>query len=163
MSFRCFAYGSNMFTPKMRAAAPSAKFIAVGSVSRYVFRFNKESDDGSGKGNIVGTGDADDIVWGVIFNIDDRDRAALDASEGGYDSKEIDIVVGGQPQPVLTYIARRDRRNDSLRPYTWYKAFVVRGAQEHNLPPDYIQALEVFDAVADRNAVRERRNAALLE
>lgn len=151
-----------MFTPKMRVPAPSAEFTAITRVSGYVFRFNKESDDRSGKGNIVATGNAGDLVWGVIFEIADRDRTALDHSEGGYDPREIDVVIAGQPESVLTYIGQRGRTNDSLRPHTWYKAFVVRGAQEHNLPLDYIQMLEAFEAIKDHDGARERRNVELL-
>ena len=78
MSFQCFAYGSNMFTRKMRIPAPSARFIATGRIAGYVLRFNKKSDDGSGKGNIVETGNPTDEVWGVVFEISDAERAALD-------------------------------------------------------------------------------------
>jgi gamma-glutamylcyclotransferase len=78
MPFKCFAYGSNMFTPKMREAAPSAEFSAIGRLCGYVLRFNKYSTrDGSGKGNIVATGNAENELWGVIFEIDGGDRRAL--------------------------------------------------------------------------------------
>ena len=39
--------------------------------------------------------------------------------------------------------------DDSLRPYTWYKDFVVDGAKEHDLPEAYIKKLE--SVLADRN------------
>jgi hypothetical protein len=39
-----------------------------------LFRFNKRSDDGSGKGNLVATGSQADLVWGVVFEIVDAER-----------------------------------------------------------------------------------------
>ena len=63
---------------------------------------------------------------------------------------------------MLTYIARTDRVDNSLQPYTWYKEFVVRGAQQHGLPPEYINQLKTVEAIADPDEARERKNRALL-
>jgi len=83
MPFNCFAYGSNMFTQKMRRAAPSAQPRTIASLPGHVLRFNKHSqDDGSGKGNIASTGNPDDVVWGMIFEIGDENRSALDRLRG---------------------------------------------------------------------------------
>jgi len=51
---------------------------------------------------------------------------------------------------------------DSLRPYTWYKEFVVRGAEQHGLPDGYIEQLKAIDAVADPDAARDRHNRCVL-
>ena len=163
MAFRCFAYGSNMLTAKMRRAAPSAKSVAVGQIQGHVLRFNKVSQaDGSGKGNIIATGNADDTVWGVIFKIGDQDRAELDRSEGGYAPTEIRVTAAGERVCLLTYVAKPDRIDDSLRPYTWYKEFVVSGAREHGLPSDYIAQLAAVEAVADPDLSRDTNERALL-
>jgi hypothetical protein len=66
-----------MFTVKMRQAAPSAVFKTIARLPSYRLRFNKMSDDGSGKGNIVPTDEAGAEVWGVVFEVEDRDRTAL--------------------------------------------------------------------------------------
>jgi hypothetical protein len=86
----------------------------------------------------------------------------LDQSEGGYDPITIDIVTSNGPLSVVTYLAKPNRVDNALRPYTWYKAFVVRGAEDHELPPAYIAQIVAVPSVADPNAAREKRQRALL-
>jgi hypothetical protein len=45
----------------------------------------------------------------------------------------------GQDVQVQTYIADHDAIDDRLKPYSWYKDFVMKGAQEHGLPLEYIR------------------------
>jgi len=163
MPFRCFAYGPNMFTIKMQVPAPSAMFVTTGRVPGYLFRFNKESNDGSGKGNLVATGNPADVVWGVVFEIADDERKRLDDSEGGYAPITIDIVTANGPISVLTYIAKPNRVDNAIRPYAWYKEFVVRGAGDHGLPAPYIAQIAAIPAVADPDAARETIQRALLD
>jgi gamma-glutamylcyclotransferase len=162
MPFRCFAYGSNMFTTKMQVPAPSATFVTTGRIAGYLFRFNKESNDGSGKGNIVATGSTTDVVWGVVFKVADGERNRLDRSEGGYDPTTIEIVTPIGPLAVVTYIAKPNRVNNALRPYAWYKDFAVRGAEDHGLPPEYIAEIVAIPTMADPDAARETGQRALL-
>jgi gamma-glutamylcyclotransferase len=162
MPFRCFAYGSNMFTAKMRVPGPSATFVTTGRVAGYLFRFNKQSDDGSGKGNLVSTGSQADVVWGVVFEIADAERERLDQSEGGYVPITMGIDTSNGPLSVVTYIAKPNRVKNALSPYTWYKEFVVRGAEDHELPPAYIAQIVAVPSVADPDAAREKKQRALL-
>lgn len=162
MSFRCFAYGSNMFVPKMRRAAPSAEVLCVARLPGYSLRFNKRSSDNSGKGNIEPS--AADTVWGVVFEIAETDRVGLDRSEGGYHAETIEVVrEGGERLLVVTYLANAGRVGESLLPYTWYKAFVVRGARQHLIPDEYVARLETVEAKADEDLVREHAERQLLE
>lgn len=162
MSFKCFAYGSNMFTPKMRVSAPSTEVSVIGKLLGYVLRFNKMSDDGSAKGNIVVSGNVSDVVWGVIFEVDERHRVPLDRSEGGYGRIVVEALTVDGPLPTSTYIARAGRVDETLKPYTWYKQFVVRGAYDHGLPSAYIEGLEGVEAIEDHDEERNQRNLALL-
>jgi gamma-glutamylcyclotransferase len=162
--FYVFAYGSNMFTPKMRVAAPSAVFSAVARLPGYVLCFNKISTkDGSGKGNIDATDNAQDEVWGVVFVIADGDRRALDESEGGYDPVPIEVMTPSGSLVALTYIAKPGRIDNTLRPYSWYRDLVVRGAQRHELHQGYIKKLEAVGASVDPDKNRDLKNRALLD
>lgn len=162
MPFHCFAYGSNMFTVKMRQAAPSAEFRAIARLPRHRLRFNKMSTDGSGKGNIVPTDEAGGEVWGVVFEVEDGDRTSLNNSEGGYAPVMIEVLTSEGTRSVLTYIAKPNRVDDARRPYTWYKEFLVRGAQEHHLPQTYQEQLQAIVAAEDPNKRREQRSRALV-
>jgi hypothetical protein len=162
MPFRCFAYGSNMFTRKMLGPAPSATLVSTGRLRGHVVRFNKKSDDGSGKGNIVATGNGADEVWGVIFEVADEHRSRLDKSEGGYIPTEIDVLSETESVRCIAYVARAHRIDDSLKPYTWYKEFVVRGAEDHGLPPEYVAQLGHVEAVGDPDPARDAQQRELL-
>lgn len=59
------------------------------------------------------------------------------------------------------YIAREPSTDPALRPYSWYKRFLVEGAREHGLPIAYIEALECVEASQDRNEQRDREKRAL--
>jgi hypothetical protein len=60
---------------------------------------------------------------------------------------------------TLTTIKNIHRR--VVRPYIWYKRFLVEGAQEHLLPPEYIAELERIDAIQDSDEQRDRERRAL--
>jgi hypothetical protein len=47
-----------------------------------------------------------------------------------------------------------------LRPYSWYKRFVVEGARQHGLPADYIAGIEALPAAEDPDQNRDVENRA---
>jgi hypothetical protein len=59
------------------------------------------------------------------------------------------------------YVAKKPTDDPALRPYTWYKRFLVEGATDHALPVEYIAALENIAAEQDADAARDRRKRAL--
>jgi len=160
-TFDHFGYGSNMCTGKLRRITKSAVPRFKAKLVGYKFAFNKLSDDTSGKGNIVHTGNTTDEVWGVVFMISEDERENLTESEGGYDPREDLSVVSldGTSHPVQLYVARSGRVRENLRPFDWYKSFVVRGAQQHKLPESYIAFLEQFEANVDQDFERVQHQA----
>lgn len=146
-----FAYGSNMGTARLRERAPSAKPIAIGRLPSHVLSWDKRSRaDGSGKCDAEATGRSGDVVWGVLFELDAQDKPALDRAEGvgaGYVEKRVTILTDDGAVDALTYCATE--KDPALRPYRWYKALVVAGAREHQLPADYRRQLERVPTVSD--------------
>jgi hypothetical protein len=59
------------------------------------------------------------------------------------------------------YVATKPRNDPILRPYTWYKRFLVEGSHEHSLPEEYIAALERIEATEDVNKQRDNEKRAL--
>ncbi len=47
-------------------------------------------------------------------------------------------------------------------PFDWYKAFVVTGAEQNNLPADYIETLKNTTAKLDKNVQRNQKQQAIL-
>lgn len=166
-SFVYFAYGSNMLTRRLRAAdrAPSAHVESKGFVAGHRLTFDKVSKEKSGgrsgKCDMERTGNAADRVFGVVFNIAKADEKALDDVEGpGYRRHEVEVVTAVGPRWAVAYIVERAEKKDpSLRPYDWYKALVIAGAEEHGLPDEYVERLRAVesqpDPMPDRKTKRE--------
>lgn len=150
---RYFAYGSNMLTARLRERVPSATAIGIGQLVGHELCWDKRSwRDGSGKCDAEATGRPDDVVWGVVFELDPKDKPALDKAEGlgaGYMEKPVHVLTEAGPVAAVTYYATD--KDASLRPYHWYKALVIAGAREHGLPPSYRSRLELVATVSDPN------------
>lgn len=157
-----FAYGSNMCAGRLRGRVASAQFSFVAQLPRYILRFHKRHKDGSGKGNAYCTGDTKDSIWGVVFEIRDDERPALDTAEGlglGYYHATVTVIdPQGKPHEVFAYVAFPDKIDESLRPYGWYKRFVLDGARQYNLPAEYIQTIESTQDMDDPDQEREEQN-----
>jgi hypothetical protein len=152
-----------MYTRRLQERTPSAVALETGFVEGYRLTFDKVSTDGSGKCNIERTADLGDRVYGVLFSIAVREVDKLDAAEGlskGYRKSELRVVGRSGAYTALAYIA--DSTDPLLRPYDWYKKFVVRGAIEHALPAAYLRRLQLTDAKPDPDPKRSARNKALL-
>jgi gamma-glutamylcyclotransferase (GGCT)/AIG2-like uncharacterized protein YtfP len=156
-----FAYGSNMCSGRfhdyrMRPEGAGRSALLTG----YRLLFNKQSTDNSGKANVEP--DEGSQVWGVLYSIPDADLAVLDQGEVGYQRVQLPVTTpDGAQHQAWVYIASTPSAQAGLRPFTWYKRFLVEGAREHALPPDYIATLENIEAVQDANQSRDRRKRAL--
>ena len=153
---------------RLKERVPSATKICNASVDGYKFSFNKRSNvDGSAKGNIEFTSNNDDKVWGVIFEIDEADKSGLDEVEGlgkGYNEQEIDLLDDkGNGIRTQVYIADTASINNEVLPFDWYKAFVVTGAEQNDLPVEYTQMIKNTIAKADKNVERSKKQQAILE
>ncbi len=152
-----FAFGSNMSSRRLRQRVPSAKPLGTYSLERHELRFHKYNEDGSGKCDAFFTGNNSDVVFGVLYEIDESEKAALDRVEGlghGYNEKVVSIRgAEGNVEKAVTYYATK--LDELLLPYTWYKEHVLAGAREANLPSEYIAGIEAVEAVRDPDRKRE--------
>lgn len=166
-TFYYFAYGSNMYFRRLRSRTPSANRLHIGYVEGYRLTFNKKSSDGSGKCDCEKIDDATMRVFGVVYQINETDRHCLNNAEGlgkGYDDKEVTIIPidGSESLVAVTFVATNKR--DDLKPYDWYKEFVLRGAKENNLPQDYISTFIMsVDAEIDKDTARAEKNWAICQ
>lgn len=154
-----FAYGSNMLTGRLTRRVRGARPLGMAQLPGHALRFHLCGSDGSGKCNVIKTGRDEDIVYGVVFDIDERRLPRLHAAEGpGYECVEISVVMRGEPLTATVYRARSAWIDDALAPYAWYQRFVVAGAREHGLPQAYIHAIEHVFARHDPNRWRVFKN-----
>jgi len=158
-----FGYGSNMLTRRLRARVPSAEPLGTGRLPGHRLRFHKRSRDGSGKCNVVPAQNSE--VCGVLFEIDRAELDALDEAEQrgrGYERMHVRIQ-GPSPVDAFAYVAQPAYIDDALLPYEWYRALVIAGAREHNLPSAYVDQLEAVRSYPDPDRDRRRSHRTLLE
>lgn len=164
---KIFAYGSNMNLDRLKKRVPSANKLLNVFVKDYTLKCNKNSKDGSSKANIIKTGNDDDIVWGVIFEIDDSEKANLDKAEGlgqGYNESTLSFLdLQNNSYEAQVYIADESAINEELYPYDWYKEYIVSGAKENDLPKEYIEKLEAITFIEDKDTERRSKNLGVLQ
>ena len=156
-----FAYGSNMLEERLKSPkrVPGAVFQATGCVQGYILLFHKRSRDGACKCNIVKTGSARDVAYGVVFEVPDNQLEALNIAEGvgcGYHC-DYDIPVrlaNGTEMLMLKYVADTNAIDDTFIPYVWYHRLVIAGAEQHRLPEEYIADLRRVPSSEDLNPNR---------
>jgi hypothetical protein len=156
-----FAYGSNMLTARLRERCPSAKPIGVAELRGYELRWHKRSIDGSGKCDVVQQGGVS--VLGVLYEVLDTEKRALDKAEGlgqGYAETEVKVRSADGERTAVAYVATD--LDATLKPFSWYHAFVLGGAREHGLEATYIDALAAVAVVQDPDRARHERNMRLL-
>ena len=160
-----FSYGSNMSSRRLARRVASARFVAVARLPGHELRFHKIGRDGSGKCDVLLTGDHGSLVYGVVFDIPTREKSILDGYEGlgaGYDEKRVSLLTdGGEELRALTYYATRI--DPALRPFHWYRNHVLAGAREHGLPADYIAGIEALVTIADPDPARHALESAIYD
>lgn len=177
MKTHIFSYGSNMSHQRIQARVPSARFLTAGYLTHHALRWHKPSKDGSGKCDAFGTGIASDVVWGGIFEIAVDEKHLLDRAEGlgiGYNEKLQEIFCQRKLGQVLVVSAASSSTLPAtfytaipivpnIRPYSWYKEFVVSGAIQCGLPASYISELNAVDDLEDPDKARHAKNHAILQ
>lgn len=173
-----FAYGENMFSPKLYDIALEAICLGVYKIIGYRLSFhNRGYDDPSGKCNIIPVKNPKYEVYGVLYEIAQNEKCLLDKAQGlGYANQEITLKVfpvrSENNQAGLnlesgvfafTYIADKDNVFEDLVPFSWYKEMIITGAREHQLPADYIHHLEQYACTQDPNVQRANKQKRYLE
>ncbi len=161
-----FAYGSNLHGRRMRFRVSTAIAVAIGFVERRQIRFHKRSNDGSAKADAVVSAVPSDRVWGVVYRLSRDEKPELDRHEFlgvGYDEELVAVNTENGSVEAWMYVARRDAIDDTLRPYSWYRDYVIVGARQHRLPFCYISNLMAVETTVDPDAKRREQNRQRIE
>lgn len=158
-----FGYGSNLSTARLAdpERAPSAVKVGRAQLPGHLLKFHKRSSDDSSKADARWTGVPTDVVEGVVFRISETDRRCLDFAEGagsGYFTTKLTVTMlpNATPQKVLAYVAADDAIWDRP-PFDWYVAYALAGANEHALPPEYIEKYIKVPTIPDPHGEQIRR------
>lgn len=156
------AYGSNLFTKRLKGRVPSAVKLREVELPNYQLSFHKKAGDRSAKCNIREVNNSS--IYGIIYRLEAEEKPDLDKIEGpGYNVDYLQIDSDNESREVFTYLAAENYIDDSLKPYSWYKSIVIAGAEEHNLPQEYIRKIKEVKSVPDPDRERARRELSILE
>ncbi len=151
---------------RIAARVPSARPVGVARLPEFEFRFQKRGVDGSAKADAYFTGNAADHMWGVVVEVDRAEKPELDRCEGlgrHYDQAVVPVeMTSGERIDAAIYIARPEAIASGLRPFSWYKRFVVHGAEHFQLPGTYRRFLNAFEAIEDPDRQRHAENTRLI-
>jgi len=164
--FLYFAYGSNLHPERLRRRTPSARVIGTALLSGHQLCFHKMGLDGSAKCDALRTGNPQHRVYGVIYDIEERQRVDLDRAEScgvGYDARLVRLHCDGRRLSAWSYHAREEAIVNGLRPFGWYLDYVVAGARHHGLPTPYIDELMRVESRSDPMGPRDALNRSILE
>jgi len=165
--FLYFAYGSNMHPLRLAERTPSCQPVGAAHLGGHRLRFHKRSrlpDDLSGKCNVLATDHPQDGVHGIVYQIREDERTALDEAEGagcGYQAVTLTVRLGSSQVQAWSYRAHPDWVDARLRPYDWYLALVAHGAVWHGLPDPWCQHLWSTPTLADPDRRRAEKWLAL--
>ena len=161
-----FAYGSNLHPVRLMERVPSARLVGTVELGHHDLAFHKQSHDGSGKCNLLRTGDDSDLVHGAIYTLEPAHKEALDKYEGngfGYTDNPINVHHQGQDYSCFTYLAQETHIVDHLQPYHWYKKLVILGARYLQFPHSYVASIESVNSIDDPDEIRRKEHDALIK
>jgi len=160
---RYLAYGSNMSSARIEARLGPCRCLGTASLLAHALRFHKRGRDGSGKCDAYFTGDDGDVVHGVLYEIGLGQAERLDGIEGSdYRRGTLTVRTGAGMLESYAYLALPSAIESALRPYPWYREFVLAGAREAGLPAAYVAAIDSVATIPDPDTMREAANARVL-
>jgi gamma-glutamylcyclotransferase (GGCT)/AIG2-like uncharacterized protein YtfP len=140
---RFFAVGTNMDEEHLRNWIRSPRRLTIASLSGFTLRWNKRSSEG-GKLAPLRTGHRDDVVWGVVYEVDSLAWQQIDDAQrdAGYREERVTVVgPDGAEHDASVYVARAEMIDDSVMPTRLYRDPIVAAARATGLPAVYLYEL----------------------
>ena len=158
-----FAFGSNLASARLLQRIPEATVHCVATLAEHRLCWRKNDRGQSGKCDIDYTGEADHLVYGVIYHMSHAAKLELDVYEGagfGYDHKTVEVrTLEGDYLEAFTYYALDI--DHSQQPFHWYKEHVLRGAIEHGFPRHYVEQIRETPSIDDHDNERHHRELSI--
>lgn len=155
-TFLYFAYGSNLLRKRIHLNNPTAVMKDIGYIKNFRLDFQRYSKRWRGaSATIVETENS--IVWGIVWELDKCNLSTLDCQEGVQDDiyhamsvnvetsngTTLNCRVYQQCNNPKEYIKPADLSIDR-RPSPLYLNMILKGAQENNLPVNYMEFLKTI-------------------
>jgi len=139
-----FGYGSNMSSRVMKATCIETRLVGAAFLPDYRLAFTRVSKrwGGAAADIVASTGD---VVWGVLYEIDEDCLVALNEKESlgiGYQHHHVTVSTADwRSIAALTYVVI-DKLDPEGLPAIAYIDTIIEGAKENHLPGDYLVSLE---------------------
>ncbi|KAF2138492.1 uncharacterized protein K452DRAFT_290636 [Aplosporella prunicola CBS 121167] len=149
-----FGYGSNLWLSQMRSRCPTSSYLGIGRLEGYRWQINERH-----YANIVETQSADDVVYGLVYDLPPADEALLDRYEnvphaytkenmsvdfwlegGGVRETDDRAVLGNDPEAkqMLVYISRTNvTDSDPYKEYIGRMNNGIKDAVSLGVPQEY--------------------------
>jgi gamma-glutamylcyclotransferase len=149
-----FAYGSNMDWKQLHDRCPMAEFMFKATLPDYALKFTHQRiKNRGGAADVVEC--QGEIVWGVIYQLNDLDLRGLYSSEGyqpgrtrnSYAPISVTVYRDGAsdfPVTATTFTVCR-KLAPHQKPSREYLDHILAGAKHWNLPNDYQMMLQGFE------------------
>jgi gamma-glutamylcyclotransferase (GGCT)/AIG2-like uncharacterized protein YtfP len=140
---RFFAVGTNMDEDRLRTWVPAARRLTIASLRGFTLRWHKRSAAG-GKLAAHRTDHPDDVVWGVVYEVDGLDWQRIDEGQraAGYREERVTVVgPDGAEHDASVYVARAEMIDGSMMPTRSYRDPIVDAARGNGLPAAYVEEL----------------------
>ncbi|MFZ1156050.1 MAG: gamma-glutamylcyclotransferase family protein [Solirubrobacteraceae bacterium] len=142
-----FAYGSNMDEQAMRMQCPSSRCLGSACIDEHRLAFTRRSVlSGTGVADVVAASCSE--VWGVLYELSDRDIDTLDRKEGyGWaytrERKPVWLAADCSKCDAIIYTVLVKERSE-VWPSREYLDRLVVAAERHVFPQDYIATLKAI-------------------
>lgn len=151
--FLYFAYGSNLLSHRIHINNPSAERAGIGYLKDYQISFVTYSKRWKGASATIVPKESK-VVWGALWQVDRADLEHLDRQEGVheniYRALEIDVFLpSGEKVNARTYqqtanppdVDDLSELSQDCRPSVAYWKTILKGAEETDLPKEYLEFL----------------------
>ncbi|WP_088332858.1 gamma-glutamylcyclotransferase family protein [Lacimicrobium sp. SS2-24] len=159
-----FAYGSNMSWQRFGARLSPIQRVGVAQLYGFALRFHKVGSDGSAKCNAWCTGEENDTLWGVLYQLQAGQLEILDDIEGngqGYNRRTVAVYQSHERIETQIYVATHI--DESLQPFDWYVQHVLSGARQNNLPAEHQNLIVQTPSIEDPDRARFQREIAIYD
>ena len=147
------AYGSNLHPLRLQERTPSAKLVGTSAIAHHAIRFHKRGyRDFSGKCNLIAQ--TDNTAYVAVYDVPKHEMNLLDKAEGagaGYDRTTVTVDNFGD---CVIYLAAAAHIDDSLLPFSWYKALVIAGCEQLGFSDDYVETIRSVESMKDGESDR---------
>jgi gamma-glutamylcyclotransferase len=165
-TFYHLAYGSNLHPLRLAERVTSAELLGTPCLDGWQLSFHKRSKDGSAKCDLVANNTSSTTCHTALYQLNESDVPILDPIEGlgnGYLKAQMVVNLRGEKIECFTYQAQANHIDKHLKPYHWYKEFVLIGAKYLEFPEEYFRTIESVESIDDLKESRVKKNVDILK